>query len=244
MGVDLGLAFCPGAMGLDTSGHRAPGRRIGLGSSPWFPGVSLPSCAKPNKLLNNHECWVLFLKGHEHALFEGNTLLTPGQMVPITIHQVHLTCSDRSFYRPMMLTKWCKKPRISGFNWVQLRLLLSTTCHWRVLNIGQNQSGSMLSQTLVQRSPLPLSLLHDKKYIFLQCMTVFCCRSRDTPFFGRSLCFNSNEELYRWLAAMMHAQVRSGIMSGCRMLVRTTVLLDKGYWRIAPADPWGHMECS
>ena len=65
MGVDLGLAFCPGAMGLDTSGHRAPGRRMGLGSSPWFPGVSLPSCAKPNKLLNNHECWVLFLKGHE-----------------------------------------------------------------------------------------------------------------------------------------------------------------------------------
>ena len=65
MGVDLGLAFCPGAMGLDTSGHRAPGRRIGLGPSPWFPGVSLPSCAKPNKLLNKHECWVLFLKGHE-----------------------------------------------------------------------------------------------------------------------------------------------------------------------------------
>ena len=65
MGVDLGIAFCPGAMGLDTSGHRAPGRRIGLGSSPWFPGVSLPSCAKPNKLLNSHECWVLFLKGHE-----------------------------------------------------------------------------------------------------------------------------------------------------------------------------------
>ena len=68
MGVDLGLAFCPGAMGLDTSGHRAPGRRIGLGSSPWFPGVSLPSCAKPNKLLNNHECWVLFLKSHESNL--------------------------------------------------------------------------------------------------------------------------------------------------------------------------------
>ena len=54
MGVDLGLAFCPCAMSLDTSGHRAPGRRISLGSSPWFPGVSLPSCAKPNKLLNNH----------------------------------------------------------------------------------------------------------------------------------------------------------------------------------------------
>ena len=65
MGVDLGLAFCPGDMGLDTSGHRTPGRRIGLGSSSWFPGVSLPSCAKPNKLLNNHVCWVLFLKGHE-----------------------------------------------------------------------------------------------------------------------------------------------------------------------------------
>ena len=68
MGVDLGLAFCPGAMGLDTSGHRVPGRRIGLGSSPWFPGVSLPSCAKPNKLLNNHECWVLFQKGHESTI--------------------------------------------------------------------------------------------------------------------------------------------------------------------------------
>ena len=72
MGVDLGLAFCPGAMGLDTSGHRAPGRRIGLGSSPWFPGVSLPSCAKPNKLLNNHECWVLFLKGHEFVFHRQN----------------------------------------------------------------------------------------------------------------------------------------------------------------------------
>ena len=47
---------------LDT---RAPGWRMGLGSSPWFPGVSLPSCAKPNKSLNNLECWVLFLRGHE-----------------------------------------------------------------------------------------------------------------------------------------------------------------------------------
>ena len=68
MGVDLGLAFCPSAMGLDTSGHRAPGQRMGLGSSPWFPGVSLPSCAKPNKLLNHHEFWVLFLKGHDCLL--------------------------------------------------------------------------------------------------------------------------------------------------------------------------------
>ena len=76
MGVDLGLAFCPGAMGLDTSGHRAPGRRIGLGSSPWFPGVSLPSCAKPNKLLNNHECWVLFLKGHESLFIVSPTFFS------------------------------------------------------------------------------------------------------------------------------------------------------------------------
>ena len=69
MGVDLGLAFCPGAMGLDTSGPRAPGQRMGLGSSPWFPGLSLPSCAKPNKLLNNHEFRMLFLKGHEWFLY-------------------------------------------------------------------------------------------------------------------------------------------------------------------------------
>ena len=34
MGVDLEFASCPSAMGLDTSGHRAPGRWMGLGSSP------------------------------------------------------------------------------------------------------------------------------------------------------------------------------------------------------------------
>ena len=118
MGVDLGLAFCPGAMGLDTSGHRAPGRRIGLGSSPWFPGVSLPSCAKPNKLLNNHECWVLFLKGHEEEVpycfarssvkFQGRTAL---KIVKFDPDWAFPDCNS-SLNSPMG-TKWCTKLEVA-----------------------------------------------------------------------------------------------------------------------------------
>ena len=32
MGVDLGLAFCPGAMGPDTSGHKS----AGVADGPWL----------------------------------------------------------------------------------------------------------------------------------------------------------------------------------------------------------------
>ena len=43
--------------------HLDTERRIGLGSPPWFPGVSLPSCAKPNKLLKQSRVLSVVPKG-------------------------------------------------------------------------------------------------------------------------------------------------------------------------------------
>ncbi len=33
-------------------------------------------------------------------------------------------------------------------------------------------------------------------------------RNRDSPYFGHSICFTGKEDLYRWVAAMLYAQVR------------------------------------
>ena len=47
-----------------------------------------------------------------------------------------------------------------------------------------------------------VSILYYKTYLSFP-------RSKDAPYFGRCVSCGTEEDLYRWLAGMIHAQVRS-----------------------------------
>ena len=101
--------------------------------------------------------------------------------VPITKHKVYLTHSEWSCYQPMMPTKNATA-RISGFSRDQLRLFLSVTCHWRVLNAAWNCFGLMLLQTtLVWQSSLRYVHLDDTECMAKTWANISPVKNRNQP---------------------------------------------------------------